>query len=92
MLSARKDGRAISYFGLVWPPLQAFSALDIATQSLIATYLGQNMQQKAFEVLKRTLQVSPSPPALVRLPVIHFPSSTYRHPLELHHQNLVKVY
>mmetsp|Transcript_17433 Transcript_17433/g.52263 ORF Transcript_17433/g.52263 Transcript_17433/m.52263 type:complete len:588 (-) Transcript_17433:751-2514(-) len=37
--------------------IQAFSALDIATQSLIATYLGQNMQQKAFDVLKRTLQL-----------------------------------
>lgn len=30
--------------------IQAFSALDIATQTLVATYLGQNIRPKAFEV------------------------------------------
>ncbi len=33
---------------------QAFSALDIATQTLVATYLGQNIRFKAFEVLLQT--------------------------------------
>lgn len=36
---------------------QGFSALDIATQALIAVYVGQGMQHKATDIVKRTLQV-----------------------------------
>lgn len=37
--------------------IQAFSALDIATQTLVAAYKGQHLHAKAFEVIKRTLQL-----------------------------------
>lgn len=37
--------------------IQGFSALDIATQALIAVYVGQGMQHKASSILKRTLQL-----------------------------------